>query len=241
MKIAIVGYGKMGKTIEEEAHTAGVKINQVITSLEQLKKADFAKDEVAIEFTHPEAFQENLAVLAEKKVNVVCGTTGWDAHLKEVRAIVSKYDIGFLSASNFSVGVHLFYRMVKEAAKLINKADYYDMMIYEAHHKNKKDAPSGTANSVAEILLEEIARKTKIVAGNLGRELKPEEIHISSARCGNVVGQHQVIFDSEYDTIEVSHSSKGRRAYAQGAIECAKWLAGKKGFYTIDDYLTNKK
>ena len=237
MKIVIVGYGKMGKAVEQEAAQLSIPVSKIINSVEEIKNGQFASDEVAIEFTEPGVCVENIKFLAEKGVNVVCGTTSWHDHLREIEKVVKKYNTALLYAENFSIGVNAFYQIVAEAAKIFNDLEYYDPMVYEAHHKNKKDAPSGTAKKAVEIIVENIARKNKSVVGNVNRALAPEEVHVSSARCGTVIGDHKVIFDSEYDSIEVNHFSKGRRGYALGAVKCAEWIRNKKGIFTMNDYL----
>lgn len=237
MKIAIIGYGKMGKAVEQEAKRLSISVSKIIDTFSELKNASFSKDEVAIEFTEPDACVENLKILIEKGASVVCGTTSWYDKKPEIENLVKKYNTGLLYAENFSIGVQTFYKILEYAAKRFNKLSYYDAMLYEAHHKNKKDAPSGTARRAGEIVCEGIARKTKIVTGNINRALAPEEIHISSARCGNIIGEHRAIFDSEYDSIEINHISKGREGYSLGAIKCAEWLCGKKGVFSIEDYM----
>lgn len=237
MKIAIVGYGRMGKAVEQEAKELGISISRVLNNLDEIKNSDFADDEIAIEFTAPEVCVENIKILTEKGVSVVCGTTAWYDKMPEISKLISKHNTGLLYAENFSIGVNTFYKIVREAAKLFNDLSDYDLMVYESHHKNKKDAPSGTAKKVAEIICDNVRRKTKVVTGNFNRVLSPEELHISSSRCGHVIGEHKVIFDSEYDAIEVNHFSKGRKGYARGAIKCAEWLYKKKGVFSIDDYM----
>lgn len=237
MKIVIVGYGKMGKATEQEAAQLSIPVSKIINSVEEINNSQFASDEVAIEFTAPSVCVENIKLLTEKGVSVVCGTTSWHDKLSEVEQMVKKHNTALFYAENFSIGVNTFYRIVAEAAKLFNGLSYYDPMIYEAHHKNKKDAPSGTAKKAAEVIVENIARKDKYVIGNVNRALAPEEVHVSSARCGTVIGDHKVIFDSEYDSIEVNHFSKGRRGYALGAVKCAEWIQNKKGVFTMNDYM----
>lgn len=237
MKIVIVGYGKMGQAVEQEAEKLSIPVSKIINSVEKIKEEQFDDDEVAIEFTEPGVCVENIKLLTEKGVSVVCGTTSWHDKLSEVEKVVKKHNTALLYASNFSIGVNAFYKILAEAAKIFNDLEYYDPMVYEAHHKNKKDAPSGTGQRAAEILVENIARKNKYVVGNVNRALAPEEFHVSSARCGTVIGDHKVIFDSEYDSIEVNHFSKGRRGYALGAVKCAQWLGNKKGIFTMNDYL----
>jgi 4-hydroxy-tetrahydrodipicolinate reductase len=237
MKIVIVGYGKMGNAVEQEAKLRGLPISKVLNSLEEIKSYNFKQDEVVIEFTSPDVCIENIKTLITKGVKVVCGTTGWYNKLPEITQLVTQYNGGLLYAENFSIGVNTFYEIVAEAAKIFNNLAYYDVMIYEAHHKNKKDSPSGTAKKIADIICKNVIRKTKLVTENLNRGLLPEEMSVSSARCGHVIGEHKAIFDSEYDSIEVNHFSKGRRGYALGAIECAEWLYNKKGVFSINDFM----
>ncbi|MBP9792289.1 MAG: 4-hydroxy-tetrahydrodipicolinate reductase [Rickettsiales bacterium] len=239
MKIAIIGHGKMGKAVEQEAKERGIPVSRILNNINEIKNSNFSDDEIAVEFTAPDVCVENIKILTQKGVSVVCGTTAWYDKMPEISELVSKHNTGLLYAENFSIGVHAFYQIVAEAAKLFNDLSYYDVMVYESHHKNKKDAPSGTAKKVAEIICNNVGRKTQIAVGSFNRILSPEELHISSSRCGHVIGEHKVMFDSEYDSIEVNHFSKGRRGYALGAIKCAEWLYKKKGVFSINDYMSS--
>jgi 4-hydroxy-tetrahydrodipicolinate reductase len=238
MKIAIVGYGKMGKAIEQVAQKFSIKISQIIKDQQDLINATFDKNEIAIEFTEPAICMENIKLLAEKKVNIVCGTTGWYDDMALVKKTVEQNNIGFAYSSNFSIGVNIFWRTVEQLAKLMNSVEDYDVAGHEIHHNHKKDSPSGTAIHTAEILLKNLDRKSKVLTQTTNdREILPEELHFTSARLGNVIGKHSVIFDSIYDTIEITHNSKSRECYAIGAIKTAKWLCNKKGFFDFQKHM----
>lgn len=240
MKIAIIGYGRMGHEVEKQAQALSFPITKKIDSLQELKVAEFAADEVAIEFTDATAFLKNIAILCQKKVKVISGTTGWQQS-DTIKQMVLDSKISFLPASNFSIGVNLFWLLLERAAKLMNSFPMYDVMTNEIHHKDKADSPSGTALTAANILLEHLARKDKIVTDKLERPLKANEIHVSSTRGGYVCGKHAVIFDSIYDEIQISHNAKNRQGFAQGAIEAAAWLYKQKpGYFNIQDFIKDR-
>jgi len=237
MRIAIIGYGKMGREIEKQATDLGFTVSKILDFKDNLDDVIFDKDEVAIEFTTPNSCIDNVRKLAQKGVNIVIGTTGWYDKLDEVENIAKEYNVGILYASNFSIGVHIFWKILAEAGKIINKAEDYDIMVHEFHHKMKKDSPSGTAITTSKILLDNIDRKDKIVTEALQRPIEENEIHVSSTRGGNIFGIHNVYFDSLADEIKISHKAKGRQGFAKGAVLCSKWLKNKKGFFTINDYI----
>ena len=237
MKIAIIGYGKMGQMIELEAKKLSIPISKVINSYTELSSTIFNKDEVAIEFTEPSTCLKNIKALCLKGVNIVCGTTGWDKNIDEVQKLVKNNNVGFIYASNFSIGVNIFWNIIEEASSIINKFDDYDVVGHEIHHNKKKDSPSGTALTTAKIIINNIERKKQIISNRLDREIKPSELHFSSSRCGSVIGKHEITFDSPIDSINISHDSKGRNSYAIGAINCAKWIKNKTGFYSIKNYM----
>lgn len=240
MKIAIIGYGKMGQAIEQEIKNTPFSISKIIDDEKSLRDAEFSSDEVAIEFTEPQAHLNNIKILASKKVDIVSGTTGCEEHIEEIKKIVLANNIGFLRGTNFALGVHLFWKIVQNSAQLIDKLDEYDVFGHEIHHSKKKDSPSGTAITTAEILLKNIQRKNNIVTEKINREISDNELHFSSTRGGNAFGIHEVYYDSPCDTIKISHTSKGRSSYSKGAINCAKWLQDKKGFFTVDNYIKDR-
>lgn len=234
--LAIVGYGKMGKMIESladpnEFNITG-KYDVINPAIEHLKD----KPDVAIEFSTPASVIGNIEFLASKGVNIVCGTTGWYDKTESVKAIVDKYGTGLVYASNFSIGVNIFFRIVKEAAKLINKYPGYSIDIEETHHTQKLDKPSGTAIRIADYLIDDISRKDRFSSDDPSPA--EESINIISKRVGNVVGNHKVILDSDADSIILEHNAKSRIGFAEGALLAAKFINGKKGFYKFEDIFT---
>ena len=201
-------------------------------SVETLKGAV----DVAIDFSRGDAVLENARICAEAGVNLVVGTTGWYEKMEEVRKIVAN-KIGFLYSSNFSIGVNLYFKIVEEAARLVNAFDEYDVWGHEIHHYNKADSPSGTAKTLEKILLKNIKRKTAVVEDKLDRRREMNEIHFSSVRGGLVNFGHTVGFDSPADRILITHEARCRDGYALGAVKAAEWLVGKKGFFGMEDFL----
>jgi 4-hydroxy-tetrahydrodipicolinate reductase len=218
MKIAIVGYGKMGRLIEELAPASGVEIGGRFDIGQPLMPGDFR---VAVDFTMPEAIVDNVRRAAELGVNVVIGTTGWYDHLPTVRDIVESSGIGVVYGANFSIGVNLFFRIVKQAAELAAAHPEYDPYIWEMHHRHKKDAPSGTA----------------VVLQRLLREAYGRDIAAASVRAGEIPGTHEVGFDSEADTITLTHTARGRKGFALGALLAAKWIESRKGLHEFQEVL----
>jgi 4-hydroxy-tetrahydrodipicolinate reductase len=173
------------------------------------------------------------------KKNIVVGTTGWQNDFEKVKTVVAETDIGLVYASNFSVGVQLFFRLVKEAAALVNNIAEYDVSVHEAHHKDKIDSPSGTALTAAKILLEHVKRKRSILTGAPEGKIKPDQIQITSTRSGAIVGVHTITFDSVADSIEIRHTAKSRTGFALGALLAAEWVHGKHGLFTFEDVLAD--
>ena len=237
INLALIGYGKMGKMIESITEPDDFNIVGIYDianpPIDHLKD----KPEVVIEFTEPRSVIDNIKFLAEKKINVVCGTTGWYDKIDEVKDIIENNGTGFIYASNFSVGVNLFFQVVNYAAKLMDNYPQYGISVDETHHTQKLDKPSGTAIRIAEYLLKNIERKEKFVSdsGNPASN----EINIVSHRIENIVGNHKVILDSESDTITLEHNAKSRRGFAEGALLAAKFIHGKKGFYKFEDIFKN--
>jgi aspartate kinase len=192
---------------------------------------------VAIEFSTPSGIIENIKFLASKKINIVCGTTGWYDKIDVVKDIVKESGTGFIYASNFSLGVNIFFQIIKNAAKLIDKYSTYDIAVHEMHHNQKLDRPSGTALKIADLLLENLSHKKEIHSANEKPTL--ESIDISSSRVGNIFGTHKVIFDSSSDTITVEHNAKSRRGFAEGALIAASFILNKKGFFKFEEIFTN--
>ena len=239
MKIALIGYGKMGKRVEAMALQRGHEIVCRLSSAvsEQQRSTLIAPADVCLDFTHPHSVLPAVKQMAKLGKNIVMGTTGWLEHLPEVRRIVEESHIGFLYAPNFAIGIHLFMKVVEEAAKLIDRFDEYDVGAIEGHHNQKVDYPSGAAHAMAQTLLKHIQRKTKIVTDLPDRPLAADEMHVSSMRCGHQPGIHSVLFDSACDSLTITHTSRNRDGFALGAVNAAEWLQGKQGFYTLDDIL----
>lgn len=241
MKLALIGYGKMGRAIEQAAIKKGHEIvskidpkeTHTIITAESLNEA-----EICLDFSRPDQVVTNILQAASLGKSLVVGTTGWYDKIPEVKKIVEKYQIGLVYAPNFSIGVQLFLKLVEQAALLVNGHAEYDIAGFEAHHAKKMDIPSGTAQSMMAALLKNLSRKTKIKINSLEKPLEKEEIHLTSLRCGSIPGEHRVIFDSDYDTLEIRHSARSRIGFAYGAVVAAERLQGKKGFFHLDEILT---
>jgi len=250
MKIALVGYGKMGKMIEQIARAQGHTICAIVDPFaedtpagiplsKKIDEANLDGTDAAIEFSIPATVCANITALSRKKIPVVTGTTGWHDRLDEVSRAVEKEGSSLLWASNFSIGVNLFYRIAWFASELLNNFPEYDAGGFEAHHNKKLDSPSGTAKTLAEGVLSRIDRKKKIVWETMNRKPQEDELHFPSLRLGSVPGQHSLFFDSPADTIEITHTARSREGFASGAVHAAKWLTAEKrqGVFTLDDML----
>jgi len=240
MKIAIVGHGTTGSFVAEFAKARGHELSIVdphaeVAHHKSLSAQALEGCQIAIDFTSPKSALNNINLLAKYGVGIVMGTTGWYDELEKVRTLVEQQEIGFIYGHNFSIGVSLFYEVVRNAARLINKFEEYDVAGLELHHNHKKDSPSGTAQALTEILLQEITRKTGLISDKLEREPKENELHFASVRCGGIPGTHKIIFDSDVDTITLEHQARNRKGFALGAVLAAEWLEKKKGFYSVND------
>lgn len=237
MKLAIVGYGAMGKEIENIAKEKNIVISNIFDVDRPIKENEEYDFDVAIEFSSPNVVLDNIKLLAQKKKNIVIGTTGWLDKISIVKKYAIENDIGIVWSSNFSIGMQIFFKIVNEASKLINKFEQYDSFISEKHHRNKIDSPSGTAISLANIMLSNLQSKDKILTENINRKINSNELQITSIRGGNIFGEHNIYFDSEVDTIELKHNAKTRKGFANGAILGANFIYNKKGVYNFEDIL----
>lgn len=236
MKAAIIGYGKMGREIERILRERGDEVALIVDAdnRQDLDAAHLAGIDVALEFTTPATAYDNIRTCLECGVAVVSGTTGWTDRLGELQALCRERHGAFFYASNYCLGVNLMFRLNRQLAALMNRVGGYDVRIEEVHHTEKKDAPSGTAITLAEGIISEIGRKTGWV-NEPSDDLS--QIVVTSLREGAVPGTHTVTYESDDDRIELKHTIKNRRTLALGAVVAAEFLCGKKGVYTMDDLL----
>jgi 4-hydroxy-tetrahydrodipicolinate reductase len=240
LRIALIGYGKMGKEVERIALERGLEISARIDIETPSLSTDGVRGaDVAVHFAAPSTVVGHVQELAKLGKDVVVGTTGWQNDRGSVQKIVESAGIGLVHASNFSIGVNVLYRLLKEAGALFDRFAEYDIAVHEIHHKDKLDAPSGTALSIAEILLKSIKRKKEILAGSPKGKIRPEQLQVTSGRHGTVVGTHRVTFDSAADSIEIAHTAKNRTGFALGAVVAAEWIKGRSGMFTFDDVLAD--
>lgn len=232
MKIALIGYGKMGKTIEEQAllrgHTVILKID--IDNIDTFHKDNLLLCDVAIEFTGPHSAKLNILKCLEAGIPVVSGSTGWLEGIQEVESSCREKNGSFLYASNFSVGVNIFFELNKQLARLMAGQPDYEISLEETHHTQKKDAPSGTAITLAEQVLQEIPRKTKWV-DHISPD--PHDLTISSKRIDPAPGTHEVKYSSDIDDIQIIHTAHNRKGFALGAVLAAEYIHNKKGIFNM--------
>ena len=241
MKIAILGYGKMGRIIEqfatERGHEIVLKIN--IDNTEDLTLTNLGMADVAIDFSTPDSALSNIELCFDAGVPVVVGTTGWYGHLQTVKNKCEQGNNTLLYASNFSVGVNVFFFVNKVLAKIMNRYPQYEVQVEEIHHTQKLDSPSGTAMTLSEGILSELDRKNEWINELIGSGeefiVKPDQLLIESHRIEDVPGTHTVIYSSEVDDIEFKHKAHNRAGFALGAVLAAEWLEDKTGFYNITD------
>ncbi len=234
MKAAIIGYGKMGHEIEQvllrRGHTIGLIIDE--NNRSELTPSALSDIDVAIEFTTPDTAYDNILACIESGTAVVSGTTGWTQRLPELQQRCREVGGTMIYSSNYSLGVNVAFRVNRYLAELMNRFDSYDVRIEEIHHIHKKDAPSGTAITLADDILARMERKSSWAdAAKAGAS----DIAITSVREGEVPGTHTVTYESDDDVLELRHTLKSRRALAVGAVVAAEFICGKKGVFTIDD------
>lgn len=236
MKAAIIGYGKMGREIErillERGHSVALIIDA--ENAADLNAEHLAGVDVALEFTTPDTALNNIRTCIECGTAIVSGTTGWTSHLPQMQALCKEKGGALFYASNFCLGVNLMFRLNRKLAEMMNRFPQYEVSISETHHIHKKDAPSGTAITIAEGIIDNIERKN-------GWVNEPSDdaqtIAIESIREGEIAGIHTVTYDSADDRLSISHTIKNRRTLALGAVVAAEFLCGKRGIYTMDDLL----
>ena len=234
MKIALLGYGKMGKVIEKIAidrgHEVVLKIDKGLTDFD-LRIAD-----VAIDFSVPTAAVDNISMALNQNVPVISGTTGWLDSFEEIKILCKKTNGAFIYASNFSLGVNLFFELNRVLATLITPFEDYSVQIEETHHTQKQDAPSGTAITLAEGIIKE----SSFEGWTLSPETAPNKIEIKAKRIEHVPGTHKINYSSDNDSIEITHTAHNRHGFGLGAVVAAEWIIGKKGIFTMKDILNIK-
>lgn len=227
MKLAIVGYGKMGRLIEQLALERG---HEIALKLDEFNNVDgagmtagnFAGIDAAIEFSTPHTVLSNIERLAALKINMVIGTTGWLDEKEHVRALVAAHGLGLVWSPNYSIGVNVFQRVVREASRLLANESQYEAWAWEIHHSAKKDAPSGTLLKLVE----------EMYAGGW-----QGKVDVASNRAGTIAGTHEIGFDSAADTITLRHTARNREGFARGALKAAEWIAGKTGFFEFSEII----
>ena len=230
MKIALLGYGRMGKEIEKIALSRG---HEIVIKKDITDKIDITKADVAIDFSIPNAAFDNISNCINNQIPVISGTTGWLNKYDDAVKLCEEKNGAFIYASNFSLGVNIFFELNKQLAKMMHALDDYSISIEEIHHLQKLDAPSGTAITLAEGIIENTAKQK----WELADKTSEENIPITAKRIKDVPGTHTVAYESEVDSIEVKHTAHNRKGFALGAVVAAEWILGKKGVFTMKDVL----
>ncbi len=241
MKIALVGYGRMGHAVEAEARAAGhevvARFDPNEPSVGTISLADaLAGAEVAVDFTVAEQVAGTAAAVARAGVGLVVGTTGWGedtaAALREAAG-----SVGIVYGPNFSEGVHVFLRLAREAARLVEAVGGYDVHVHEIHHRHKRDHPSGTAGRLADVLIEALSSKGRWQAGPPRHVAERDTLYVTSTRAGEVPGIHVVGIEGGHDRMELRHEARGREAFARGAVRAAEWIRGRRGLFTFEEMM----
>ncbi len=222
MNLALIGYGKMGRMLDQLAPESGLTVTARIDMGDLITRESLNGAEVAIEFSGAAAVPGNVETLASLGVNIVEGTTGWLEHLAAVRASVERHNVAMVWSPNFSIGVNVFSRLVAEAARLLQNEPAYESWAWEIHHSAKKDSPSGTLLKLVD---------------DMKKAGYTHPVDVSSSRAGAVPGTHEIGFDSQADTITLRHTARSRDGFARGALKAAQWVAGKKGFHEFHEVL----
>lgn len=246
MDIALLGYGRMGRAVEERAGARGHRVVLRTTSEGPVREgvgddgdASLGDADVAIDFSVGTAVPGHVERAAAAGVPLVVGATGWDDHMDEVEDLVEGAGIGLLFAPNFSLGAHLLFRLASVAGRLAGAVGGYDVHVVETHHRHKLDHPSGTARHLAELLVRAVPDKEGW-SGGVVDPPDPSTLQVASVRAGEAAGVHVVGLDGADDRIELRHEARGRGGFARGALEAAEWLVGRTGFFTLDDMLNER-
>lgn len=235
MNILLIGYGKMGKMIEDIALLRNHNIAYVINKEEDWNNLDVKEIDVAIDFSSPYTVVDNIVACFNRNIPIVVGTTGWYGRLNEFRDLANQEQKGLFVASNFSIGMSIFNKINEQLAILMNAQPSYDVSIEEIHHIHKLDAPSGTAITLAETIIDNLDRKTSWELDC--QDEKPNVINVTAQRIGEVSGTHSVTYSSEVDDIIITHQAHNRKGFALGAVLAAEFMKGKTGFYGMKDLI----
>ena len=245
MKLALIGYGRMGHAVESAAQARGHEITARLDQGDPIDRKSLAGAQVAIDFTLPTAVVDNTRRVGDAGVDLVIGTTGWYDRMDEVGDAVRAAGIGCIWSPNFSLGVQMFLRLAAAAGKLADTLDDYDVYVHEAHHRHKVDHPSGTALKLVEVLLGSLRRKTSWRESppreeGAERPLDPDVLWVSVTRAGEIPGIHEVGLEGPADSIVLRHTARGRDGFARGAVAGAEWVHGRKGFFGVDEMLAER-
>jgi 4-hydroxy-tetrahydrodipicolinate reductase len=236
MKLALLGYGRMGKEVEHQARQRGHDISAIFDIHDHFSiDSDLNGAQAIISFVLADAVLNNVKTAAQCGVPIVEGTTGWYEQLDQLEGIKN---LSIIYSPNFSIGVYQFSRLVSYAAQLIGPLSDYDCYVQEFHHTGKADSPSGTAKSLAARLLEHLPNKDRTLFDTSHGMMDPTALHVTSTRVGRVPGTHEIGFDSPADEIVLKHIAHGREGFAIGAVRAAEWIAGKSGIFTMDDFMS---
>lgn len=242
MKAVIVGYGRMGRLVEDVLRSRGHSVKSRIDSngsgdSRRLTKRDLEGAEGVIEFALAKGIIERIGMYADAGIPAVVGTTGWDERCGEARAAVEDAGAALLCGSNFSLGAHLFFRFTAAAARLLNRAEEYDVSLAECHHSGKADYPSGTAVTAAESIIAELERKTHYISRLPEGPVPPDALQVASLRVGAAPGVHEMRMDSSADFLTIRHEARGRGGFALGAVRGLEWLQGKTGWHEAAEFI----
>jgi len=238
MRIALIGSsGRMGQAVKQVVDDTSHEIVAGFDVDNMPQKNTLSNCDVLIDFSTATALKSNLKVALQAGKPFVTGTTGWYDDIEEIKDEVKKAEGSFLYASNFSIGILLFHKLLSRAAELYGSFESYDFALHEIHHNQKEDSPSGTALTLAKEVLINVPGKEDLQVGNPDGKIPKDKLNVSSSRVGHVPGTHTLFIDSLQDTVEITHRAHGRVGFAAGAVKAAEWLIAKKGFYTMDDML----
>lgn len=242
MRLALLGRGRMGREVAAAAEQRG---HEIVVRLDGdsnaggagITTASFSGVDAAVDFSRPTAVPDNVDAATGLGVPLVIGTTGWADRLEAMRSLVIERHGAAVYGANFSIGANLFIRLAEHAARLFDPFDDYDPYVFEHHHRDKADAPSGTALRVAELVSAASSRKSTLQTGNPAGAIDRRSLHVSSLRAGSAFGEHRVGFDGSADALQLIHTARGRRGFANGALLAAQWIVGKRGFFEFSEVL----